>query len=127
MMELAAGFLLLFISALHIVYGEKKPLAELSRLTSDSVLIGSVRVMSLQGGVLLFAVGMVHVLSFLKIFTLSGMAVFFPVGIVGLNLVTFLFVALAKHRKLFSIIIFQLILFGVILVLQILAVMRNLR
>jgi len=117
-MELAAGLLIIIISILHIVYGEKQSIAALSKLTDDSILIGSVRVMSLQGGILLFCVGMIHILSFLNVITLTGVALFFPLGIVSINLLTFLMVALLKHRKLFSIIVFQSIVFTIIIVRQ---------
>ena len=126
-MEFVAGLLLVFISILHIIYGEKKPVADVSRLTKDSILIGSIRVMSLQGGMLLFSVGLIHILSFLKIVTLSGIAAFFPVGIVGLNLATFLLVTLVKHKKLISVAAFQLVLFSAILVLQVITLVRNFR
>ena len=121
-MELAAGILVIIISVLHIIYGERQPIASLSKLTDDSILIGSVRVMSLQGGVLLFAVGIIHVLNYLNVIGLSGIAVYFPVGVVGINLLIFLLVALLKHRSLFSIISFQMIVFTIIIILQILSI-----
>ena len=65
-MELAAGILVIVMGILHIGYGEKQPIAVLSKATDDSILIGSVRVMSLQGGVLLLSVGSIHVLNFLN-------------------------------------------------------------
>ncbi len=121
-MELAAGILIVIMSILHIVYGEKQPVADLSKATDDPILIGSVRVMSLQGGFLLLAVGLIHILNFLNVITLSGIAVYFPVGIICINLLTFLLVAIWKHRELFSIIVFQLVVFAVIIVLQILSI-----
>jgi len=69
-MELAAGFLVVVISILHIIYGEKQPAANLGKLTNDSILIGSVRVMSLQGGILVFAVGLIQILNFLNVITI---------------------------------------------------------
>lgn len=121
-MELAVGILVIIISVLHIIYGERQPISSLSKLTDDSILIGSVRVMSLQGGVLLFAVGIIHVLNYLNVIGLSGIAVYFPVGVVGINLLTFLLVALLKHRSLFSIIAFQMVVFTIIIILQILSI-----
>ncbi|GEM_PF-3056121 len=121
-MELAAGILVIVISFLHVFFGEKQPIKALSRSTDDSILVGSVRVMSLQGGVLLFAVGAIHLLSFMDIISLTGIAVYFPVGIICLNLLTFLLVAGIKHRELFSIVAFQLVAFTIILVLQVLAI-----
>ena len=122
-MELAAGILVIIISILHIIYGERQPIASLSKLTDDSILIGSVRVMSLQGGVLLFAVGIIHILNFLNVTRLSGIAVYFPLGVIGLNLLTFTLVALLKHRSLFSIAAFQMVVFAIIIVLQVLSIM----
>ena len=103
-MELAAGILIVVISILHVVYGEKQPVANLGKLTDDSILIGSVRVMSLQGGILLFAVGLIQILNFLNVITLLGIARYFPLGIICINLLAFLGVAIFKHQKLFSII-----------------------
>jgi hypothetical protein len=121
-MELAGGLLVIAMSILHIVYGEKQPFANLRKTTDDSILIGSVRVMSAQGGFLLLAVGLVHVLSFLGAITLSGIALYFPVGIMCINLLTFLLVAILKHRELPSISVFQLVIFTVIIVLQLLSI-----
>ena len=121
-MELAAGILLIALSILHIVYGEKQPIATLSKATDDPILIGSVRVMSLQGGVLLFFVGLIQILNFLELITLSGIAIYFPVGIVCINLLTFLITAALKHKELLSISVFQLVIFSVIIVLQLLSI-----
>ena len=121
-MELAAGILIIIMSGVHIIYGEKNPVREMKKLTEDSILIGSVRVMSLQGGVLLFAVGLIHLLSFFHAITLSGAAAYFPVGIISMNLLTFLLVAAFRHRKLFSVIAFQLVVFAVIILLQIMVI-----
>ena len=120
-MELAAGILVLLISILHIIYGERQPLRQLMGLTDDEVLIGSVRVMSLQGGVLLFAVGSIHFLHYFNLIALTGIAAYFPLGIICINLFTFLVVAIFKHQKLFSVIAFQLVVFTAIIVLQILS------
>ena len=121
-MELAAGLLIIVMSILHIIYGEKNPIAALSTLTDNSILIGSFRVMSLQGGLLLLAVGLIHILQFFNIITLVGIAVFFPLGLICINLIAFLLIALFKHKDLFSIITFQLAAFTVIIILQILSV-----
>ena len=121
-MDLAAGILVIVMSILHIVYREKQPIVTLSTATDDTILIGSVRVMSLQGGFLLLSVGLIHILNFLNVITLSGIAVYFPVGVICINLLTFLLVAILKHRELFSIIAFQLVVFAVIIVLQILSI-----
>jgi len=117
-MELAAGLLIIFVGVVHIIYGEKQPLAALGLLTSDQTLIGSVRVMSLQGGVLLLTVGGVHMLSFFGLIALTGFASWIPLGIICLNLLTFLVTALVKHRELFAISAVQMLLFTAIITLQ---------
>ncbi|KAA3647759.1 MAG: hypothetical protein DWQ07_01900 [Chloroflexi bacterium] len=121
-MELAAGILILILSILHIVYGEMQPVANVSKATDDRNLIGSVRVMSLQGGILLFAVGLIHIFQFFDVISLSGVAAYFPLGIILINLFTYIFVAIWKHRELFSIAAFQLVVFMVIIILQILSI-----
>lgn len=73
-------------------------------------------------GALLFAVGIIHMLNYLNVIRLSGIAVYFPVGVIGLNLLTFVLVALLKHRSLFSIIAFQMVAFTIIIILQILSI-----
>ncbi|MBN2083452.1 hypothetical protein JW859_14750 [bacterium] len=117
-MELAAGLLIIFVGVVHIVYGERQPLAALGLLTSDQTLIGSVRVMSLQGGILLLAVGAVHLLSFFDLIALTGFTAWIPLGIICLNLLTFLITALVKHRELLAISGVQLLLFAAIIALQ---------
>ena len=124
-MELAAGILIIIISIIHIIYGEKQQISVLSKITEDSILIGSFRVMSFQGGFLLFAVGLIQVLNFLNIITLSGIAIYFPVGIICINIFTFMLIAIIKHKKLFSIIAFQLFIFAIIITLQILDIIQN--
>ena len=124
-MELAAGILIIIISIIHVIYGEKQQISVLNKITDDSILIGSFRVMSFQGGFLLFAVGLIQVLNFLNIITLSGIAIYFPVGIICINILTFLLIAIIKHKKLFSIIAFQLVIFTIIITLQILVIVRN--
>ena len=121
-MELAAGILIIIMSILHIIYGEKKPLAALNKITNDSILIGSVRVMSLQGGLLLLFVGLLHILNYMNVISLWGIAAYIPVCIISINLYAFLLVAIFMHRKLFSIIAFQLIVFAIIIVLQMLSI-----
>ena len=120
-MALAAGIILILISIVHIIFGEKQSIAQVSGLTDDPILIGSVRVMSTQGGVLLFAVGVVDLLSFFGVLTLSGAAAFFPLGIVLINFGTFLALAIFKHRELLSISVVQIVVFTIIIILQALA------
>ena len=101
-MELAAGLLIIIVGIVHIVYGEKQPLTALGLLTSDQTLIGSVRVMSLQGGIVLLAIGSAHLLSFFGLIALTGFAAWIPLGLICLNLLTFIVTALIKHRELFA-------------------------
>ena len=121
-MGISAGILIILLSFAHIIYGEKKQIAALKNVTDNKILIGSFRVMSYQGGLLLFAVGIIQVSSSAGLITLSGLAVYFPLFIIILNLVTFLFVALSKHSELLSISIPQLIIFSIIITLQILSI-----
>ncbi len=58
-MGIAAGVLLVKISIAHNKYGEKKQIPALKELSKASIMIGSQRIMIFQGGVLLFAVGVI--------------------------------------------------------------------
>ena len=44
-MGILAGILLVLISIAHNIYGEKKQIPELKKLTTDPIMIGSLRVM----------------------------------------------------------------------------------
>jgi len=117
-MGISAGILLVLISLVHIIYGEKKQIPELKRLTSDSIMIGSLRVMIYQGGLLLFAVGVIQIISSLNLIELSGVSRFFLVGIVLLNFCTFLLTAIFVHKELLSITLPQIVIFLFIISLQ---------
>ena len=121
-MELALGLMLIFMSIVHVIYGEKKQVEVLKKSTSDSVLIGSFRVMSLQGGILLFAVGVIYILSFIGVLPLTGTAAYFPVSIILLNIFSLLIVAITKHKDLLKATVPQFIIFAIIVTLQILAI-----
>ena len=123
-MELAAGVILILMSIVHIIYGERKQVNVLKSLTNDSILIGSFRVMSLQGGLLLFAIGVIYILSFVGLISLTGVAIYFPVGLVLLNVLSVFIIAFTKHKKLFIITIPQFIIFAIIITLQILIIAR---
>ena len=120
-MGIIAGVLLVLLSIAHNVYGEKKQIPDLKALTEDSIIIGSSRVMIFQGGLLLLAVGIVQILASTGTIELTGIARFFPVGIILLNLCTFLFMAIVVHRELLKITIPQLVIFAVIIALQLLS------
>ncbi|WML48408.1 hypothetical protein RCG23_24745 [Neobacillus sp. PS3-34] len=121
-MKLIAGIILIFMSVVHIIYGEKQPINELKKLNADNILIGSFRTMSLQGGLLLLAVGVVEIMVYSGIIALSGFAAFIPVGIICLNVLSVLIVATVKHQELFKAIIPQLIIFAIIITLQLVSV-----
>jgi hypothetical protein len=120
-MGIAAGILIIIISIAHNFYGEKKQVPELKKITNDPVVIGSLRIMVFQGGVLLFAVGIIQVLASAEIIQLQGIAAYFPVGIVLINFVTSLVIAGAIHREVFKITIPQFIIFSIIIALQFLS------
>lgn len=117
-MGLIAGILLVLLSFAHNIYGEKKQIPDLKAITNDPVMIGSLRVMIFQGGILLLAVGIIQILIALGTIELIGIARFFPVGIVLLDFVTFLVITALFHRDLFRITIPQIVLFVLIIALQ---------
>ncbi|MBI1277274.1 MAG: hypothetical protein GC179_04010 [Anaerolineaceae bacterium] len=121
-MGLIAGILLVLLSFAHNIYGERKQIHDLKALTNDPIMIGSLRVMIFQGGVLLLAVGIIQILIGLGAIELVGIARFFPVGIVLLDFVTFLAVTALFHRELFRITIPQIILFVLIIVLLLVSI-----
>lgn len=71
-MSIAAGILLILISIIHIIYGEQKQIPALKQLTKDSIQIGSLRIMIIQGGLILFAVGIIQLLVSIDVITLTG-------------------------------------------------------
>lgn len=117
-MDLAAGILLVLISIAHNIYGEKKQIPSLKLLTNNSIIIGSQRIMIFQGGLQLFAVGIIQILVSLETIELIGIARFFPIGVVFINFSTALFITIFFHRDVFKITIPQFLIFSCILVLQ---------
>jgi len=157
--KLVVGIILIFMSIVHVIFGEKMQVNILKKLEANNILIGSFRVMSLQGGLLLFAVGVVEIMVYaLKkleanntligsfrvmslqgglllfavgvveimvyagIIGLTGFAIFIPLGIVCLNVISVFIVAIVKHKELFKVIIPQFLIFGVIIILQLFSV-----
>jgi len=118
----AVGMILILMSMVHVIYGEKMQVAELKKLNASNLLIGSFRVMSLQGGVLLFAVGIVELLTFFQFLTLTGFAMYIPVGIVCLNVLSVFMIAFTKHPELIKATIPQFIIILIIISLQLLSV-----
>ena len=120
-MGIAAGILLLIISIAHNVYGEKKQIPALKELSKDSIMIGSQRIMIFQGGILLFAVGIIQILVSIDTVVLTGVARYFPVGVVAINFFTALIITVFAHKEVLKITIPQYILFVIIMCLQLLS------
>ena len=106
-MGIAAGILLLIISIAHIIYGEKKQIPVLKEVTKDSIMIGSQRIMIIQGGVLLFAVGVIQILVSVDTIVLTGVARYFPVGVVAINFCAALIITVFAHKEVLKITIPQ--------------------
>jgi hypothetical protein len=120
-MGLAAGIIIILISIAHNIYGEKKQVPELKKLTNNSTMIGSLRIMIFQGGILLFAVGIIQVLVSADIIQLPGISAYFPVGIVSINFITSLLIAGFIHREVFKVTIPQFVVFSIIILMQFLS------
>jgi hypothetical protein len=120
-MGIAAGIMIILISIAHNIYGEKKQVPELKKVSNDSIMIGSLRIMIFQGGILLFAVGIVQVLVSVEIIQLPGISAYFPLGIVLINFITSLLIAAFFHTEVFKVTIPQFVIFSIIIVLQFLA------
>ncbi|MFZ3579481.1 hypothetical protein [Virgibacillus sp. DJP39] len=121
-MKMAVGIILIFMSIVHVIYGEKMQVDVLKKLKADNILIGSFRAMSLQGGILLFAVGVIEILVFTEVVVLTGFAIYIPVGIICLNVLSVLIVALGKHLELFKATIPQFFIFAIIIILQVMSI-----
>ena len=120
-MGITAGILLVIISIIHNIYGEKRQIPDLKKLTKDSITIGSQRIMIFQGGILLLAVGVIQILVSASLIELNGVARYFPVGIVLINFCTALFITVFAHREVLKINIPQFVIFAVIICLQLLS------
>jgi len=117
-MGITAGILLVIISIAHNIYGEKKQIPALKELTKDSIIIGSQRIMIIQGGILLFAVGIIQILVSIDTIVLTGVARYFPVGVVALNFCTALIITVFAHKEVLKITVPQYVIFIVIMSLQ---------
>ena len=118
---MAAGIIIILISIAHNIYGEKKQLPALKKVTNDSIIIGSMRIMIFQGGILLFSVGIIQIMVSADIIHLAGTAAFFPVGVVLINFITSLLIAAFFHSEIFNVTIPQFVIFSIIIVLQFLS------
>jgi hypothetical protein len=117
-MGIAAGILLVIISIAHNVYGEKKQIPTLKELTKDSIMIGSQRIMIFQGGILLLAVGIIQILVAIDTIVLTGVARYFPLGVVAINFCTALIITVFAHKEVLKITVPQYIIFIIIISLQ---------
>jgi hypothetical protein len=117
-MGIAVGIMIILISIAHNIFGEKKQIQDLKKITDDSIMIGSLRIMIFQGGILLFAVGIIQVLVSANYIQLSGISAYFPIGIVFINFITSLLIAGLFHREVFKVTIPQFVIFAIILLLQ---------
>jgi len=124
-LEAAVGVVLICLSIIHVVYGERRQVAVLKSVSDNPVLIGSFRTMSLQGGLLLLALGVVYMLGSAGMVTLGGVPSYFPLGVVLINVLSLLIVALTKHRELLKETVPQLVIFGAVIVLQVLIAVRG--
>ena len=120
-MGIAAGIIIILISIAHNIYGEKKQIPELKKITNDSIMIGSLRIMIFQGGIMLLAVGIIQVLVSANLIQLPGVSAYFPVTIVLINFITSFIIAGFIHREVFKITIPQFVIFSIIIVLQFLS------
>ena len=120
-MGIAAGIMIILVSVAHNIYGEKKQVPELKKVTNDSIMIGSLRIMIFQGGILLFAVGIIQVLVSIDRIQLPGISAYFPVGIVSINLITSLLIAGFIHPEVFKVTIPQFVVFIIVILLQFLS------
>ena len=120
-MGITAGVLLVLMSIAHNIFGEKKQIPDLKKLTQDSIAIGSQRIMIFQGGILLLAVGIFQILISTNIIELNGVARYFPVGIVFINFFTALSITVLAHKEILKITTPQFVVFIVIIGLQLLS------
>lgn len=116
-----SAILLIIISIVHFIYGEKKQIPDLKKITADSIMIGSLRIMIIQGGFVILFAGIIQMLVALDVIVLGGIARYFPLSLVLINFVVALSTTLLMHREIFKITLPQFVIFGVIFVLQILA------
>jgi hypothetical protein len=123
-MPIVSGSLIVILAVIHIVYGEMVQMRGLGRLVTDPIILGSTRVMIYQGGVILLGVGIIQLLKGMKRIRLAGAAAYIPVGIIILNILTFLAVSVITHRCLLNVALPQLIVFVIIIVLMLVELAR---
>ena len=122
--ETISASIFIILSIVHIWYGEKNQVRSLKKVTNDPLLIGSFRVMSVQGGAILFALGIFHILNVIGLITVVGITVYVPLVIILIDLLSFISIAIFKHRKLLSITLPQLLIFSTLIILEYLIIMN---
>ena len=120
-MALTSAILLILISIAHIIYGEKKQIPDLKKITTDSIMIGSLRIMIIQGGFVILFAGIIQLLVALDVIFLNGLARYFPLVLVLINFVVALITTLFIHREIFKVTLPQFVIFTMIIVLQVLS------
>lgn len=120
-MALTSGILLILISIAHLIYGEKKQIPDLKKITSDSIMIGSLRIMIIQGGFIILFAGIIQLLVALDVIVLGGIKRYFTLSLVLINFGVALSTTLFMHREIFKITLPQFLIFTVIIVLQVLS------
>ena len=120
-MGIVAGILLVLISIAHNIFGVKKQIPDLKKYTKDSLIVGSQRIMIFQGGILLLGVGIIQILVSIDIIILTGVARYFPVGIVLIKFCTTLIIIAFGHKEILKTTIPQFVIFMIIISLQLLS------
>ena len=118
-MQITSSILLILISIAHFIYGEKKQIPALKKITSDSIMIGSLRIMIYQGGFIILLAGVLQLLIAIDLIVLNGIAQYFPLTLVLINFISALLITLLFHREILKITIPQFVIFTLIIVLQI--------
>lgn len=118
-MAILTGIAIFLLGIIHIVFGELSQIPELMKHLEDPVVIGSTRVMIYQGGMILLGVGVIQLLKGRKRISLLGVASFIPLGIIILNILTFLAVGLIFDFAVIKSALPQLIIFIIIIILMI--------
>lgn len=121
-MAILTGIAIFLLGIIHIVFGELSQIPELMKHLEDPVVIGSTRVMIYQGGMILLGVGVIQLLKGRKRISLLGVASFIPLGIIILNILTFLAVGLIFDFAVIKSALPQLIIFIIIIILMIIEI-----
>ncbi|MDT8448090.1 MAG: hypothetical protein RRB13_14455 [bacterium] len=110
--------LLGLFGAAHIGYGETLLVEQITATGAGESLVGSLRVMSLQGGLMLWLAAGMHLNAALGRCKLVGALGRIPIAIMGFQLLGFLVIASLAHPALFGIAAPQLGFFALLMGLQ---------